>query len=88
MKAASAEMIRAICLRFNIPIDRDHIIGHYQVYSAKPNCPAINKSIIDELIALANPPVVTPPPAPTPQPQVGEAIALMEQAIAKLKTIK
>lgn len=54
MKQASAALIRDICQRWQIPIDRSHIIGHYQIFSQKPNCPAANKSIIDELIALAS----------------------------------
>jgi N-acetylmuramoyl-L-alanine amidase len=53
MKNASATLIRDICIRWNIPIDRNHIIGHYQITSKKPNCPAINKNIVDELVALA-----------------------------------
>jgi len=53
MKRASAALIRDICLRWQIPIDRDHVIGHYQIASYKPNCPAAKKDVIDELIALA-----------------------------------
>jgi len=53
MKNASAQLIADICTRWNIPIDRDHIIGHYQIRDTKPNCPAINKGIIDELVAMA-----------------------------------
>ena len=53
MKRASASMIRDVCMRWNIPIDRNHIIGHYQITSKKPNCPAINKNIVDELVILA-----------------------------------
>lgn len=53
-KKTSATLIKDICVRWNIPIDRDHIIGHYQIKSSKPNCPAVNKGIIDELISLAN----------------------------------
>lgn len=53
MKNTSVELIRDICRRWQIPIDRDHIIGHYEITTRKPNCPAINKSIIDELVAMA-----------------------------------
>lgn len=52
-KQASVALIRDICQRWGIPIDRDHIIGHYQIFSRKPNCPAANKAILDELVALA-----------------------------------
>lgn len=54
MKQASASLIREICQRWQIPIDRDHIIGHYQIYSKKPDCPAHDKRVIDELIDLAD----------------------------------
>lgn len=51
---ASAALIKDICGRYGIPIDRDHIIGHYQIDSVKkPNCPAYDKSIIDKVIAAA-----------------------------------
>lgn len=53
MKKASAKLIAEICERHSIPLDRDHIIGHYQIRASKPNCPALNKGIIDELIELA-----------------------------------
>jgi N-acetylmuramoyl-L-alanine amidase len=52
-KQASAGLIRDICTRYSIPFDRDHIIGHYEIYSLKPNCPAKEKGIIDELVARA-----------------------------------
>lgn len=79
MKEASAELIRDICTRRNIPIDREHIIGHYQVFSGKPNCPAYNKSIIDELITLATPPSTTPPS------QVEEGIRKIEEGLKLIK---
>lgn len=82
MKSTSAELIKQICLRNNIPIDRDHIIGHYQIFSDKPNCPAINKGIIDELVALAQPTVVIQP-VPV---KVEMAIALLEQALKVLRS--
>lgn len=48
----SANLTKDICTRWNIPIDRNHIIGHYQVFSDKPNCPATDKSVIDKIINL------------------------------------
>lgn len=56
-KLASAGLIREICARYSIPVDRNHVIGHYEIYSLKPNCPAVNKGIIDELIARASAPI-------------------------------
>jgi N-acetylmuramoyl-L-alanine amidase len=73
IKQASASLIREVCNRWAIPIDREHIIGHYQVFANKPNCPAQDKQIIDELVTLAN-------NSPTAQ-----AIKLIEQALNLLK---
>lgn len=53
MKQASVNLIKEIAGRWNIPIDRDHVIAHYQIYSAKPNCPDKAHKIVDELVALA-----------------------------------
>lgn len=52
---ASASLIRDICTRWAIPVDREHIIGHYQIRSTKPSCPATDKSVIDKLIAMVKP---------------------------------
>lgn len=61
MKKASSTLIKDICTRWSIPIDRKHIIGHYEINSVKkPNCPAYNKEIIDELITMANAVVPSP----------------------------
>ena len=53
MKRVSASLIREICQRWQIPIDRNHIVGHFEIFSKKPNCPASNKQILDELVSLA-----------------------------------
>jgi len=53
MKQASAALIRELCATHGIPVDREHIFGHYEVFSGKPDCPAKNKGIIDELVTLA-----------------------------------
>jgi N-acetylmuramoyl-L-alanine amidase len=50
---ASAALLAALCQRHHIPLDRAHVIGHYQIYAKKPHCPARNKSILDTLIQLA-----------------------------------
>lgn len=52
-KQSSARLIKKICTDWNIPIDRDHVIGHYQINGEKPNCPAVDKDIIQQLIELA-----------------------------------
>lgn len=47
-------LIKDISTRWNIPIDRDHIIGHYEVDPVrKPNCPATDKTILDRIVRQA-----------------------------------
>lgn len=52
MYASSSEMIKLICNRWNIPIDRRHIVGHHEIYSLK-TCPG-HKVDLNKLIALAS----------------------------------
>lgn len=80
MKISSAELIQDICGRWNIPIDRDHIIGHYQIRSSKPNCPAKDKSIIDELITRAKGNEVVSPETQKIQ-DLARAAALLSEAM-------
>lgn len=51
MYETSASLIRDICDRWNIPIDRNHIVGHREIYAAK-TCPGSQVSI-EKLITLA-----------------------------------
>ncbi|MFA7287043.1 MAG: peptidoglycan recognition family protein [Patescibacteria group bacterium] len=57
MKAASAELIANIARRWKFPLDRDHVIGHYQLSGGRrDNCPSQGRNanhIIEELIELA-----------------------------------
>jgi N-acetylmuramoyl-L-alanine amidase len=48
---ASSRVIRAISLRWSIPLDRQHVIGHNEIYSLK-KCPG-NVVNIHKLIPLA-----------------------------------
>lgn len=52
MYTSSSEMVKAICSRWNIPIDRKHVLGHHEIYSLK-TCPG-NKVDLNKLIALAS----------------------------------
>ena len=39
-----------------IPISRETIVGHYQINSVtRPNCPGVNKALLDRIVALAAP---------------------------------
>ena len=45
----SAGLIRSLCDKYKIPIDRDHIIGHREVYAVKP-CPGMCD--LDKLVQM------------------------------------
>ncbi|MGZ3813603.1 MAG: N-acetylmuramoyl-L-alanine amidase [Mucilaginibacter sp.] len=49
---SSSAMIREIAERWNIPIDRNHIIGHHEIYSIKA-CPG-SKVDFNRLISMAS----------------------------------
>jgi N-acetyl-anhydromuramyl-L-alanine amidase AmpD len=51
MYATSSSLIRDISARWNIPLDRNHIIGHHEIYAPKA-CPG-GKVDLNKLIALA-----------------------------------
>ncbi len=47
--------IKALAARWDIPIDRSHIIGHYEVDPVrKPNCPTSDRIFLDKIVAMAN----------------------------------
>lgn len=51
MYETSAALIRDICARWSIPLDRNHIIGHHEIFSLK-TCPG-HKVDLNKLITLA-----------------------------------
>ena len=51
MYRASAALIRDVCNRWSIPLDREHIVGHREIYARK-TCPG-ERVDLDELIRLA-----------------------------------
>ncbi len=53
-KHASAQLIAEIAHRWNIPLDRQHVIGHRELDTVTRSfCPSGDGSIVDELLALA-----------------------------------
>src|SRR6202034_4455546 len=50
MYESTSTLIAEISKRWNIPIDRNHIIGHHEIYAVKA-CPG-HKVDFDKLIAL------------------------------------
>jgi N-acetylmuramoyl-L-alanine amidase len=51
MYQASAALIRDVCTRWSIPIDRDHVIGHREIYDRK-SCPG-HVVDLDRLVKMA-----------------------------------
>lgn len=49
----SVELIKSLCAKWNIPINRQNIVGHYEIRSSKPNCPATRKEVIDIMVNMA-----------------------------------
>ena len=82
MKNASSQLIRELAKRWQIPLDRDHIIGHYEITARKPYCPAVDKNIINELIERAK-----QNSQPSVPPQVEAGINKIEQGLAEIKQV-
>lgn len=49
---ASSSTIAELATRWSIPLDRQHVIGHHEIYALKPFCPGGGVDL-DTLIALA-----------------------------------
>ncbi len=50
---AISELLIQLGKEYGIPLDRDHIIGHYQIdLKRKPNCPATDKSVLDYIVEM------------------------------------
>ncbi len=55
MYEADIALIKDIAKRWDIPLDHDHVIGHYQIFGKKPNCPGTGLDW-KKLMALLNEP--------------------------------
>lgn len=73
MLATSAELVAEIALRWSIPLDRDHVIRHRDIYALKPFCPGTGVDL-DVLIAAARQHVLRDAPS-TFVEEAGEAEA-------------
>jgi N-acetylmuramoyl-L-alanine amidase len=58
MYRASAALIRDICTRWSIPIDREHIIGHREIYDRK-SCPG-HVVDLEKLVRMARADALVP----------------------------
>lgn len=67
----SAQLTADICKRWNIPVDRDHIVGHYEIDAVnRPRCPGTGlttrwSEYINKVKSFYTP-VEHPPVTPTP----------------------
>lgn len=52
MKDRSAMLIAEMHVRWGIPVDVDHVIGHYRIFAKKPQCPG-PQALVTDLIARA-----------------------------------
>lgn len=52
MMQASAELIATLCAKFALSIDRQHVVGHHEIFANK-TCPG-PLSIVDKLVAMAS----------------------------------
>lgn len=53
MYQADVWLIKQIAKRWDIPLDRDHVIGHREIYGKKPNCPGAGLDF-KKLMSLLN----------------------------------
>lgn len=76
---ALANLIKDICTRYNLPIDRYHIIGHQEVDNVKkPYCPSPDRTVMNRLVER----VKTLSQPITPQnPNMAEAKRLIKQGL-------
>lgn len=51
-KVRSSMLIAEMHVRWGIPLDRQHVIGHYEIRASKPGCPG-NPAIVNELLLMA-----------------------------------
>ena len=49
---ASADLLKDICTRWSIPMDRDHVIGHQEVTTTRPTCPSSDLPVLDFIISM------------------------------------
>lgn len=78
-KRALVGLVKDLCAKYSIPIDREHIVGHHEIYSLK-TCPGtIN---VDEIVRLATP---TSIPELTAQVQ---KLSLLVQLYQKLLSLR
>lgn len=50
---AICELLKAMSTRYSIPLDRDHVLGHFEIDSVvKANCPSPDHMILDKIVVM------------------------------------
>lgn len=68
--AASARLVAEIAVRYGVPVDRDHVIGHRECDYASTRCP--DALDVDLIVRMALDRLAPPPPLPHPPPVTTE----------------
>lgn len=77
-----AELIHSLCMKYSLPIDRYHIVGHQEIDGVKKvNCPSPDRSIMDSLVKR----VVAINSVVVPQNNNSKVVDLLNQALSLLK---
>jgi hypothetical protein len=76
--SALVEVVADLVRRFNIPLDRRYIVGHYELNTQKQDPPGFDWTTFMKLVQAKLAPPRPPPPAPPPTvryyPQTGHSI--------------
>jgi len=71
-------LIRGLATKYNIPLDRYHIIGHREITTNKPTCPSSDNQILDKIVQMCQ----------VQQPQTPKQLLLeIEERVNKLKSL-
>lgn len=74
---AISELLQQLSKEYNIPLNRDTVIGHYQIFSGKPNCPSTDKSVLDKIVKMSQ--NIPETPKSIIIKKVEEALALIKE---------
>lgn len=84
---ANAELCKEIAKRWNIPLDRQHIIGHYELTSDKPRIDAFVDKVLEETRSFDHT-VVLPVKPPTKSAKLIMLELLLKVARLRIIVIK
>lgn len=71
-------LIQSLAIKYKIPVDRTHIIGHREITTNKPTCPSFDNTTLDKIVARCQ---VVPPS------NAKQLVAEIKERIIKLETL-